>query len=84
MSVAHLASSESTTHDGDVTIRQVTLLDARTALVYVTFTSTQAASQGPNGDTRDDWTLDYTMRLIDGRWLIDAVTGHDGSTHRPA
>jgi hypothetical protein len=84
ITVAHLASTLATTHDFAVVIHDVTPVDARTAVVYVTFTSTQDASLGPDGDTRDDWTLDYTMKLTGGRWLIDGVAGRDGSTHKTA
>ena len=80
-SVAHLADTDSTTHDFDVAFHSMTAIDDTTAVVYVTFTSTQAASQGPDGDTRDEWTLDYTMKRVAGRWLIDDVAGHAGSTH---
>ena len=80
-SAAHLAESDSTTQDSAVVVRSMTPVDAATAVAYVTFTSTQAASQGPDGDTRDDWTLDYTMTRIGGRWFIDRVAAHNGSTH---
>jgi hypothetical protein len=81
ISVAHLASTDTTTRDTAVVIHRVTALDAKTVVAFVTFTSTQAASLGPNGDTRDNWTLDYTMKLVGGRWLVDAVGAHNGSTH---
>jgi hypothetical protein len=81
ITVAHLTSADRTTRDSAVVVHRVTALDARTAAAFVTFTSTQAASFGPNGDTRDNWTLDYTMKLIGDRWLIDGVAAHNGSTH---
>lgn len=81
ITVAHLASADRTTRDSAVVVRRVTALDATTAIAFVTFTSTQTASLGPNGDTRDDWTLDYTMKLVGGRWLIEGVAAHNGSTH---
>ena len=77
----HLAETDSTTHDVDVVLHAMTAIDGDTATVYVTFSSTQAANQGPDGDTRDDWTLDYTMTRSGGRWYIDSVGAHDGSTH---
>ena len=64
-------------------IQSISMVDTQTAVAFVTFDSTQAASQGPNGDTSDSWTLDYTMKLVDGRWLIDRVLGQKGSTHTP-
>ena len=81
ITVTHLTSADRTTRDSAVVVHRVTALDARTATAFVTFTSTQAASFGPNGDTRDNWTLDYTMKLIGDRWLIDGVAAHNGSTH---
>ncbi len=64
-------------------IHQVTAIDAKTVIAFATFTSTQAASFGPSGDTRDNWTLDYAMKLLAGCWLIDGVAGRNGSTHTP-
>jgi hypothetical protein len=81
ITVAHLTSADRTTRDSAVVVHRVTALDARTATAFVTFTSTQAASFGPSGDTRDNWTLDYTMKLVGDRWLIDGVAAHNGSTH---
>jgi hypothetical protein len=81
ITVAHLTSADRTTRDSAVVVHRVTALDARTAAAFVTFTSTQAASFGPNGDTRDNWTLDYAMKLVGDRWLIDGVAAHNGSTH---
>ena len=54
-----------------------------TAIAYVTFTSTQAAAYGPNHDTKDYWTLDYSMKLISGHWRIDGTAGHNGTKHTP-
>ncbi len=83
VTVDHLASADATSFGFEVRIHQVTRLGTEEAVVYVTFTSIQAPGYGPNGETCDYWTLDYTMRLIGGRWLIDHAGPHDGSTHTP-
>jgi hypothetical protein len=38
-------------------------------------------SQGPNGDSQDNWTLDYRMKRVGWQWLIDYAGPHNGSTH---
>jgi len=51
-------------------------------LAHVTFTSVQAPDKGPNGDSCDNWDLDYSMIPSAGTWLIDQVRGHNGGqTH---
>jgi hypothetical protein len=79
--IAHLASADDTSHDFDLVIHWARRLDSTTAQAFVTFASTQAASDGPNGDTRDYWTLNYTFRHIGGRWLIDGAKAHGGSAY---
>jgi len=39
----------------------------------VTFSSVQASEKGPDGDTCDNWDLDYTLIPSAGSWLIDKV-----------
>jgi serine protease Do len=49
---------------------------------HVTFTSVQASEKGPDGDTCDNWDLDYTLIPSGDTWLIDNVLGHNGGrTH---
>ena len=79
-SVEHLASADATSNDSNVTVQAITPLDATTLKVFVTFTSTQDADYGPNGDTCDNWTLDYTFDLVNGNWLIDGNHSHNGIT----
>ena len=82
VSLANMSSADSTTQNSNVVIHSVRRLSSRLAVAFVTFTSTQDPAYGPNGDSADDWTLDYTLKLIDGRWLIDQAIGHGGgSTH---
>ena len=78
---AKFAQGDSTSQDSNVVIHWIKGTGPVTAVAYVTFTSTQAAAYGPDHDTRDDWTLDYTMELINGHWLIGGTAGHDGTTH---
>lgn len=50
--------------------------------VGLAFTSLQAPSQGPSGETCDHWTLDYRMiQDPTGAWRLNKATGHNGSTH---
>ncbi|MCL6106182.1 MAG: ATP-binding cassette domain-containing protein [Actinobacteria bacterium] len=77
-SIEHLAGADATSHDFNVAIHSMTPLDAATLKVFVTFTSTQDADYGPNGDTCDDWTLDYTFELVNNSWLIDGNDSHNG------
>jgi hypothetical protein len=83
-SVEPLAKGDATSHDFNIVIHSLTPLSGDLVKAYVSFTSTQAARYGPNGDTRDIWTLDYTFRLVNGSWLIDANGAHNGSTHTSA
>jgi hypothetical protein len=75
VTVAHLTSTEATSHVSDIVLHFLGFPDPQTSTVFVTFTSTQAAAFGPNGDTRDHWTLTYTLRYISGRWLITPPKG---------
>lgn len=76
-----LAKGDATSYDVLVVVHSVTSAGSA-ALAHVTFTSVQAPDKGPNGDTCDDWDLDYTMIPSGGTWLIDQVKGHDGGpTH---
>ena len=75
-------SGEQSSYDIGVSLVSVTPSGPDTAVAYVTFTSLQNSSQGPDGDTCDDWTIDYSMRDVGGTWLIDGAQGHDGGpTH---
>ena len=67
--------------DSDPVVHCVRLVNSTTAIVYVTFTSLQDPSQGPNGDSQDNWTLDYRMKRSGWQWLIDYAGPHNGSTH---
>ena len=70
-----------TSNDTDFQVLGVTPSSGSTT-VALAFTSLQAPTQGPSGDTCDRWTLDYRMiQDSGGSWRIDNATGHDGSSH---
>ena len=72
----------STTFDAAVQVRSVTSRPGGKVLAHVQFTSFQAADKGPDGDTCDNWDLDYLLRPEGESWQIAAVSGHrNGSTH---
>jgi serine protease Do len=75
-------TGDSTSFDSGFTVLGAQATSSTTALLALAFNSLQASVNGPNGDTCDDWTLDYAMlQRGDGSWLIDATTPHDGSSH---
>ena len=51
------------------------------ARVALSFVSLQRADKGPDGDTCDNWTLDYTMVGINGSWYINSVAPYGSATH---
>lgn len=75
------ADGVSTSYDFNFSMGDVTTVSADTDQVPLSFTSIQDSAHGPNGDTCDNWTLNYTMRNIAGAWLIDSATAQNGSTH---
>jgi hypothetical protein len=83
-SIDHLKATYATSRVADIVVRHIAFIDTQTATAFVAFTSTQAAAYGPNGDTRDRWTLDYALKSVSGHWLIDRISAHKGSTHTSA
>ncbi|MGH9130519.1 MAG: hypothetical protein ACRDWV_02350, partial [Acidimicrobiales bacterium] len=84
-SQAQAAESESTfaaevssSYDEYATLNAVTPVFPGVDVSWISFTSLQSANQGPNGDTCDDWSLDYTMDDVGGVWLIASAAGHAG------
>jgi serine protease Do len=76
------AAGDATSYDTDQEVLDARAVDADTVHVVLAFTSLQSAAKGPNGDTCDNWTIDYTMiRTSDGTWLIDAAAPYKGSLH---
>lgn len=80
ISEARFAATDATSFDYDVSIHGVTATSTGAELVDVSFTSLQAPSQGPNGDSCDNWTLEYTMISSGGSWLIESARGQGGVT----
>jgi hypothetical protein len=77
-----LAKGDSSSFDFGFKLGSVNLTGGDTAIASVSFTSIQDPAYGPNGESCDEWTLDYSTRNIGGTWLIDSVKGHGGgSTH---
>jgi S1-C subfamily serine protease len=74
----------STSFDSGFTILNTQATSPSHALIDLGFNSLQAASSGPNGETCDNWTLEYTfMKSTDGSWLIDATDPYNGKTNTP-
>ena len=81
-SSSSFAKGTATSYDDQVVLLSVIPGPGQTVIAHVTFTSVQAASKGPNGDTCDNWDLDYTLVPLGESWLIDGAKGHnDGPTH---
>jgi S1-C subfamily serine protease len=76
------AEGTSTSYDDQVTLLSVTPGAGQSVIAHVTFTSVQASDKGPDGDTCDNWDLNYTLIPSGDSWLIDKVLGHNGGrTH---
>jgi len=76
------AEGTSTSYDSQVALFSVIPGPGQSVIANVTFASVQASVKGPDGDTCDNWDLDYTLVPSDGSWLIDKVLGHNGGpTH---
>jgi S1-C subfamily serine protease len=71
-----------TSYDSSFTVLDAQSRTDGSVLIVLGFNSLQASAQGPDGDTCDNWALDYIMvPASDGRWLIDSALPHGGSTH---
>jgi S1-C subfamily serine protease len=79
---ARLARGLSTTLDTGMDVQAVTPKRGGKVLAHVSFTSFQAPEKGPDGDTCDNWDLDYLLAPVGGSWQISAASGHqNGPTH---
>jgi hypothetical protein len=80
-----LARGLSTTFDTGVDVQSITLKSGGKALAHVSFTSFQAPEKGPDGDSCDNWDLDYLLLPVGesgDSWQISAVSGYqNGPTH---
>jgi S1-C subfamily serine protease len=71
-------SSYATTTDDDLQVRSVSG-SGTTAHAWVTFRSRQSPGYGPTGAERATcllWSIDYTLTLENGAWIISHVSGH--------
>jgi hypothetical protein len=71
-------SNYATTSDDLVAVQSVAATGT-TAHVWATFRSVQAAGYGPVGAVDATcliWSIDYTMTLEGGPWIIEQVSGH--------
>lgn len=76
------AAGDASSFDTGITILNAAQLTPDTVRVDVAFTSLQASAQGPNGDTCDNWTLDYTfIQAADGSWQINGNAPINGVDH---
>lgn len=81
-SASSFADGTATSYDTEVMVLSVTPSADGSANAHVSFTSVQATIKGPDGDTCDNWDLDYTLIPSGGSWLIDNSVGHNGGpTH---
>jgi serine protease Do len=76
------ADGTSTSYDAGLSLLSVTPGTGGSVIAHVTFTSVQVSAKGPDGDTCDNWDLDYTLIPSGNSWLIDSSLGHNGGpTH---
>ena len=74
-------TATSSTYDSDLKVLNSHSLASDRIVVTLSFNSLQDPKKGPNGESCDNWTLDYTLvQAADGAWQIDAAVPHSGST----
>jgi S1-C subfamily serine protease len=78
-SESSFATALVTTYNYNVDVQSLTEPSSGTALVNLSFTSLQSASEGPDGDSCDNWSLIYTMAEIGGSWVIQSSSGQGGA-----
>lgn len=83
ISEQQFAAGESGVQDTNITVVSAQAQGSSQEVVDLHFTSHQPASSGPNGDTCDNWTLDYTVTDYFSQWVIASTAGHNGVTHQP-
>jgi serine protease Do len=76
------ADGDATSYISDIAVLDAHQVAAKTIQIALSFTSLQTSARGPNGDTCDTWTINYTLlQAADGSWLIDAADPYHGSLH---
>src|SRR5207253_2117390 len=64
------ATGTVSSYDSGLNVLEAHAASPTTVVVALAFNSLQASAQGPDGDTCDNWTLDYILiRAQDGSWL---------------
>jgi serine protease Do len=81
ISESKFAADDATTYDYNITLETVVASGSGRVLADVSFTSLQSAAKGPNRDSCDNWTLEYTLIKIGADWRVESATGQGGSTH---
>lgn len=77
-----LGKGFATTQDSNIEVVSLSPKSKGWVLAHVTFTSTQDAANGPNGDTCDNWDLEYLLAPVGDSWQIQKVSGAGGGpTH---
>lgn len=76
---AAFAQGIASSQDSAITLNSLTPTGPDTATAWVTFTSNQYASKGPQGATCTQWSLDYSLVQINGAWMIAGAVGHGGA-----
>jgi hypothetical protein len=72
-----------TTYDFNISLHSLTQQSPGMATVSATFSSLQSPQFGPHGESCDLWSLDYTMHLESGSWLIERADPHNGQQATP-
>lgn len=73
------ANGDATSYDFDLHVLDAESIDSHAVRVGLGFTSMQEPAKGPDGDSCDNWTLEYTMiQAGDGSWQIDRTNADGG------
>ena len=75
------ADGDSTSYDSDIQVLDARRLSATTVDVALSFVSIQRSDKGPDGDTCDTWTLEYTLVRIGAIWYLDSAKPYGPSNH---
>ena len=77
------AQGDATTQVSNMVIRAMTWRSPGVEVATVTFTSTQAPANSPDGSSCDNWSLVYTVVEAESSWRIDDVAGEYGVREQP-
>lgn len=80
VSFSQFSTGDSTSHLSEFVVRSAAPTGDAAATVRATFTSTQAAQYGANGQTCSRWDMSYALvRGTDGAWRIDGSSTLNGT-----